>query len=421
MRVTGLLAPQNTFLDTIATRFDGSHSNFVLGNAAVEQYPIVYCSDGFCDLTGFLRVQIMQRSAYCKFLYGKSTDKVEKCKFRSALQQQNEYKGVLLLYTKNSKPFYCLLDVVPIKNDQGNIVLFLVSFKDITLEKVKEMKFSGISFPLDFPKSILDSVVVEEEDPIHRKKNPLDYKGHGHNSENHNNFLEGRNSGPLTGAAPNTRLPGGSLSSNPSNNLSRKDSMKGPRLRARNTLSRASIKLRSLTLDRRRSRAVLYNLNVLAEKSARTSTRVRNNWGVSGINSKHNFQKQIPEYKMATMEHSVNYIIFHYSNIKILWDMLIMIATLYVACVVPYYAAFADYQEMVSQDDLTTPKAQTLVYRESKVIGGSVNNSSNSSLFEHPDVHGSIALLWWDIIAEILFMVGVRKIVLGMFDKFKSF
>ncbi|CAB1414070.1 unnamed protein product [Pleuronectes platessa] len=50
----GLIAPQNTFLDTIATRFDGTHSNFVLGNAQVQSlYPIVYCSDGFCELTGF--------------------------------------------------------------------------------------------------------------------------------------------------------------------------------------------------------------------------------------------------------------------------------------------------------------------------------------------------------------------------------
>lgn len=81
----GLLAPQNTFLDTIATRFDGTRksrlpadyfslcnsnripniclidSNFVLGNAQATGYPIVYCSDGFVDLTGYSRAQIMQK------------------------------------------------------------------------------------------------------------------------------------------------------------------------------------------------------------------------------------------------------------------------------------------------------------------------------------------------------------------------
>ena len=76
----GLLAPQNNFLETIATRFDGTHSNFVLANAKVDTYPIVFCSDGFCKLTGLNRVQIMQRSAFCKFLCGPNTDDGEKTK-----------------------------------------------------------------------------------------------------------------------------------------------------------------------------------------------------------------------------------------------------------------------------------------------------------------------------------------------------
>jgi len=33
-------------------------SNFVLGNAQAAGFPIVYCSDGFCELTGFVRAQV---------------------------------------------------------------------------------------------------------------------------------------------------------------------------------------------------------------------------------------------------------------------------------------------------------------------------------------------------------------------------
>lgn len=32
-------------------------------------------------------------------------------------------------------PFWCLLDVVPIKNEKGEVALFLVSHKDITETK----------------------------------------------------------------------------------------------------------------------------------------------------------------------------------------------------------------------------------------------------------------------------------------------
>jgi hypothetical protein len=33
--------------------------------------------------------------------------------------------------------FWCLLDIVPIKNEKGEVVLFLASHKDITREKAR--------------------------------------------------------------------------------------------------------------------------------------------------------------------------------------------------------------------------------------------------------------------------------------------
>ncbi|XP_077304549.1 voltage-gated delayed rectifier potassium channel KCNH8-like [Lithobates pipiens] len=132
----GLLAPQNTFLDTIATRFDGTHSNFVLGNAQVlNLFPIVYCSDGFCDLTGFARAEVMQKSCACKFLYGQETSEQLKVQIQKALDEKREFKTEILLYRKSGGSFWCLLDIVPIKNEKGEVVLFLASHKDISNTK----------------------------------------------------------------------------------------------------------------------------------------------------------------------------------------------------------------------------------------------------------------------------------------------
>ncbi|XP_034077662.1 potassium voltage-gated channel subfamily H member 3-like [Gymnodraco acuticeps] len=97
----GLLAPQNTFLDTIATRFDGTHSNFVLGNAQVQAlYPIVYCSDGFCELTGFARAELMQKSCACHFLYGQETSDKQTAEIQGALDERKEFKTELVFYKK---------------------------------------------------------------------------------------------------------------------------------------------------------------------------------------------------------------------------------------------------------------------------------------------------------------------------------
>uniref|UniRef100_A0AAR2IPL6 Voltage-gated delayed rectifier potassium channel KCNH4 n=1 Tax=Pygocentrus nattereri TaxID=42514 RepID=A0AAR2IPL6_PYGNA len=129
----GLLAPQNTFLDTIATRFDGTHSNFLLGNAQGHRgYPIVYCSDGFCELTGFVRTEVMQKNCSCRFLYGPGTNEHVAQGMEKALESKEEYQAEVQFYKKNGTSFWCLLDIVPIKNEKGEMVLFLFSFKDIT-------------------------------------------------------------------------------------------------------------------------------------------------------------------------------------------------------------------------------------------------------------------------------------------------
>ncbi|KAJ8345685.1 hypothetical protein SKAU_G00298780 [Synaphobranchus kaupii] len=134
----GLLAPQNTFLDTIATRFDGTHSNFLLANAQVSKgFPIVYCSDGFCELTGFSRAEVMQESCACRFLYGPDTGDAIVLQVDHALEDKKEFKGEIVFYKKSAAFFWCLLDIVPIKNEKGDVVLFLASFKDITDTKVK--------------------------------------------------------------------------------------------------------------------------------------------------------------------------------------------------------------------------------------------------------------------------------------------
>nr|XP_057918723.1 potassium voltage-gated channel subfamily H member 4 isoform X1 [Doryrhamphus excisus]XP_057918724.1 potassium voltage-gated channel subfamily H member 4 isoform X1 [Doryrhamphus excisus] len=129
----GLLAPQNTFLDNIATRFDGTHSNFLLGNAQGHRgYPIVYCSDGFCELTGFTRTEVMQKNCSCRFLYGTDTSEHVAQQMEKALESREEYQAEVHFYRKNGIAFWCLLDIVPIKNEKGEMVLFLFSFKDIT-------------------------------------------------------------------------------------------------------------------------------------------------------------------------------------------------------------------------------------------------------------------------------------------------
>ncbi|KJH45598.1 hypothetical protein DICVIV_08368 [Dictyocaulus viviparus] len=42
-------------------QFSDHHTSFILANAQVVDYPIVYCNDGFSKLVGYSRAEIMQK------------------------------------------------------------------------------------------------------------------------------------------------------------------------------------------------------------------------------------------------------------------------------------------------------------------------------------------------------------------------
>ena len=85
----------------IVLAFPIPDSNFVLGNAQAQGYPIVYCSDGFCELTGFSRAQVMSKCCACKFLCGAETDAEEIRKIEEALESQTELKTEVMFYRKS--------------------------------------------------------------------------------------------------------------------------------------------------------------------------------------------------------------------------------------------------------------------------------------------------------------------------------
>ncbi|NWI66623.1 KCNH4 protein, partial [Todus mexicanus] len=108
-------------------------SNFILANAQVHGgFPIVYCSDGFCDLTGFARTEVMQKNCSCRFLCGAETSESVLQRIEKVLDDRQEYQAEVRFYKKGGAAFWCLLDIMPIKNEKGEVVLFLFSFKDIT-------------------------------------------------------------------------------------------------------------------------------------------------------------------------------------------------------------------------------------------------------------------------------------------------
>ncbi|KAG9266417.1 potassium voltage-gated channel subfamily H member 1-like [Astyanax mexicanus] len=129
----GLVAPQNTFLENIVRR--SNDTNFVLGNAQIVDWPIVYSNDGFCKLSGYHRAEVMQKSSTCSFMYGELTDKEMGEKVRQTFENYEMNSFEILMYKKNRMPVWFFVKIAPIRNEQDKVVLFLCTFNDITAFK----------------------------------------------------------------------------------------------------------------------------------------------------------------------------------------------------------------------------------------------------------------------------------------------
>uniref|UniRef100_UPI0037E716C2 potassium voltage-gated channel subfamily H member 1b n=1 Tax=Semicossyphus pulcher TaxID=241346 RepID=UPI0037E716C2 len=129
----GLVAPQNTFLENIVRR--SNDTNFVLGNAQIVDWPIVYSNDGFCKLSGYHRAEVMQKSSTCSFMYGELTDKDMSEKVRQTFENYEMNSFEILMYKKNRLPVWFFVKIAPIRNEQDKVVLFLCTFSDITAFK----------------------------------------------------------------------------------------------------------------------------------------------------------------------------------------------------------------------------------------------------------------------------------------------
>ncbi|XP_039153370.1 potassium voltage-gated channel protein eag isoform X9 [Drosophila simulans] len=132
----GLVAPQNTFLENIIRRSNSQpDSSFLLANAQIVDFPIVYCNESFCKISGYNRAEVMQKSCRCGFMYGELTDKETVGRLEYTLENQQQDQFEILLYKKNKTPLWLLLQVAPIRNERDLVVLFLLTFRDITALK----------------------------------------------------------------------------------------------------------------------------------------------------------------------------------------------------------------------------------------------------------------------------------------------
>ena len=108
----------------------------VLVDPRQPDYPVVFCNQAFCDLTGYGESEVLGRN--CRFLQGRLTDPAAVRALREALQARRTVQVELWNYRKDGTPFWNAMFISPVFDAEGNLLYILGSQFDATARREAE-------------------------------------------------------------------------------------------------------------------------------------------------------------------------------------------------------------------------------------------------------------------------------------------
>lgn len=89
----------------------------------LEDMPIIFSSDGFCDFTGYSHDEIEGKN--CRFLQGADTSKDDVDRIRKAIKEETETSVNLLNYRKDGSTFINEFFISPLYDDRKKLAYFI--------------------------------------------------------------------------------------------------------------------------------------------------------------------------------------------------------------------------------------------------------------------------------------------------------
>lgn len=125
----------------------GSQQNFVLSDPSLPDNPIVYCSEGFCTITGYKRHQVIGRN--CRFLQGPGTDQGAVDIIRKGVAEGKDISVCLLNYKANGTPFWNQFFVAALKDADGAVVNYVGVQYEVNVPPISKIKDRVKKLPID--------------------------------------------------------------------------------------------------------------------------------------------------------------------------------------------------------------------------------------------------------------------------------
>jgi len=141
-----LMEPDFRLLNALSN----AQQNFVLTDPSLTDNPIVYCSEGFCKLTGYKRSEVIGRN--CRFLQGPGTDLRAVDIIRQGIAEGKDVSVCLLNYKSNRTHFWNQFFVAALKDSDGAVVNYVGVQCEVDSPKVQQIKdrVKRMQIPADY-------------------------------------------------------------------------------------------------------------------------------------------------------------------------------------------------------------------------------------------------------------------------------
>jgi diguanylate cyclase (GGDEF)-like protein/PAS domain S-box-containing protein len=133
---TALLAQ----LIRVARVANAASEGIVTAEVQSEDQPLTYCNDGFCELTGYDRHEVLGHN--CRFLQCEETDPQTVDAIRDAIEAGESITEVILNETKHGERFWNELSLTPVTDDDGRVIEYIGFQRDVTdrVEAVRNLE-----------------------------------------------------------------------------------------------------------------------------------------------------------------------------------------------------------------------------------------------------------------------------------------
>lgn len=119
----------------------GAKDGVIITTADMEHGPeIIYVNEAFTRITGYEPEEVIGRSP--KILQGPDTDKKVLAELGMTLKKGKPFSGELKNYTKDGIAYWLDINIVPVKNDKGEITHFAAIERDVTQRKAFEKELT---------------------------------------------------------------------------------------------------------------------------------------------------------------------------------------------------------------------------------------------------------------------------------------